>query len=44
VVDVAFMPLDDERVGRTKWPPKGGHSTWFGIVRAEPSGTPAPAP
>ena len=44
VVDVAFMPVDDEHVGHTKWPPTGGHSTWFGIVRAEPSGTPAPAP
>jgi hypothetical protein len=30
VVDVAFMPLDDERVGHTKWPPERGP---FNLVR-----------
>ena len=30
VVDVAFMPVDDEHVGHTKWPPDRGP---FNLVR-----------
>jgi hypothetical protein len=36
VVDVAFMPVDDERVGHTKWPPDRGP---FNFVRDRTCGT-----